>query len=140
MKAKSESVESGYTLIEVLVAFTLLAMTLTVLLRSFASGTRNIEIASEYTQAVLLAEAQLAAVSHSSAPLANGWLEHHTEDYVVSLSVAPVESVSSSRDAIEARRIAVAVAWPGPEETRRIEFSTIRLDEVKHDDGGTGPW
>ena len=51
----------GYTLVEVLVAFVILAMTLTVLLRIFSGGVRNIAVSADYARAVLIAESQLAA-------------------------------------------------------------------------------
>ena len=40
--------QRGYSLIEVLVAFTILAMALTVLLKIFSAGLRNVDAASEY--------------------------------------------------------------------------------------------
>ena len=50
----------GYTLIEVLVAFVILAMALTVLLRIFSGGVRNVAVSSDYAKAVLIAESRLA--------------------------------------------------------------------------------
>ena len=50
----------GYTLVEVLVAFMIMALALTVLLRIFASGVRNVSVSSEYAQAVLIGESRLA--------------------------------------------------------------------------------
>ena len=58
---RSERRSGGYTLIEVLVAFMIMAMALTVLLRIFSGGVRNIDVSSDYARAVLIAESQLAA-------------------------------------------------------------------------------
>jgi len=49
----------GYSLIEVLVAFTILALTLTVLFRIFSGGLRNVDAAADYAMAVLVAEGKL---------------------------------------------------------------------------------
>ncbi|HMB72394.1 MAG TPA: prepilin-type N-terminal cleavage/methylation domain-containing protein, partial [Gammaproteobacteria bacterium] len=57
----------GYTLIEVLVAFAILAMTLTVLYRIFAAGLNNVGASSEYLQAVQIAEARLEATGVNEA-------------------------------------------------------------------------
>ena len=50
----------GYTLVEVLVAFVIMAMALTVLLRIFSGGVRNVALSSDYAKAVLIAESRLA--------------------------------------------------------------------------------
>ena len=51
--------QGGYSLIEVLVAFVILAMALTVLLRIFSGGLRNVDAATDYAQAVVIANAQM---------------------------------------------------------------------------------
>lgn len=52
----------GFSLIEVLVAFTILALLLGVLFQIFAGGLRAAYRGDEYTRAVLLAESKLAAL------------------------------------------------------------------------------
>ena len=61
----------GFTLIEVLVAFMILALSLSVLFRIFSGGLNNVAVAGDYAQAVLVAESQLAVVSRSE-PLVAG--------------------------------------------------------------------
>lgn len=52
----------GFSLLEVLVAFTILGIALTVLMQVFSTGLRNITVGEDYTRAVLLAESRLASV------------------------------------------------------------------------------
>jgi general secretion pathway protein I len=52
----------GFSLLEVLVAFAILALSLTVLMQVFSTGLRNISVGEDYTRAVLLAESVLASV------------------------------------------------------------------------------
>jgi general secretion pathway protein I len=54
---------SGFSLIEVLVAFVILALTLSVVMRIFSGGLRNVAHADDYSRAVLLAESRLAELS-----------------------------------------------------------------------------
>ena len=51
---------AGFTLLEVLVAFVILALTLGVILRIFSGGLRNAALAGDYSHAMLLAESRLA--------------------------------------------------------------------------------
>ena len=65
MTVKSRS--CGYTLIEVLIAMMILALSLTVIFRIFSGGLRNIGIASDYSHAVMVAESVLAATGVTEA-------------------------------------------------------------------------
>lgn len=53
-------VSSGFTLLEVLVAFTLLAAAMAILLQVFSRGVNNADIADRYAKAAMLAESRLA--------------------------------------------------------------------------------
>lgn len=51
---------AGFSLLELLVAFVILALTLSVMMRIFSGGLRNIGLADDYSRATLLAESRLA--------------------------------------------------------------------------------
>lgn len=53
----------GFSLLEVLVAFVILALTMSVMMRIFSGGLRNAVLAEDYSRAVLLAESRLAELS-----------------------------------------------------------------------------
>lgn len=57
--------EQGFTLLEVLTAFVLFALTLAALLQIFSSGLRDAQLADEYARASALAQSQLAGYSAS---------------------------------------------------------------------------
>ena len=61
----------GMTLIEVLVAFVVLSLTMAVLMQIFSGGMRNARLSSGYSRAVFLAESRLAAAG-VERPLAVG--------------------------------------------------------------------
>ena len=63
--------QRGFSLIEILVAFMILAMSLTVIYRIFSGGLRNVALSEDYARAVLVAESQLAAIGISE-PLVRG--------------------------------------------------------------------
>ena len=66
--------QRGFSLLEVLVAFALLGLSLGVLLQAFATGLRNTALAEEYTLATLHAESVLARLGIEE-PLEEGNLE-----------------------------------------------------------------
>ncbi|MGZ8995207.1 MAG: PulJ/GspJ family protein [Rhodospirillales bacterium] len=72
---------NGFTLLEVLVAFTILALMLTVLLRIFSDGFRGMTAADVHAAAALHAQAALASVG-AEIPLAVGdWSGEHDDGF-----------------------------------------------------------
>lgn len=134
-------VERGFTLIEVLVAFVILGLSLTVLMRIFSGGLRNVEVSGEYARAVLVAEAQLASAGVNE-PLEVGetrgeWDERfrwrrRIEPYV------PRETGTPQPDAVTAYRITVEVDWDNGAQRRRITLSSLRLRTAPPDIGRAG--
>ncbi len=121
----------GYSLIEVLVAFTILALALTVLFRIFSGGLRNVDASADYALAVLVAEGKLAEPGVST-PLqidtANGV---EADKFTWSRSITqydPANAESNNTFGVRAYRIVVNVEWPGGRSTRRVALETIRLN------------
>jgi general secretion pathway protein I len=122
--------DSGYTLIEVLVAFIILALALTVLLRIFSGGLRNVSVSSDYARAALIAESSLAAAGVDE-PLVPGAITGSEDgrfrwtrtvrDY------QPYPGYRSSARNIAAYHVTVSVEWPHGDSTRSIDVSVIRL-------------
>jgi len=122
----------GFSLIEVLVAFVILALALGVLMRIFAGGLNNIGTAEGYTRALAIAESRLAAAG-IEAPLTEG--ENQGEDeqgfsWRTRVQRAddvppPTEGISP---AVDLFRVDVTVQWdqdrPKP---RALTLTSLRL-------------
>ena len=134
-------VERGFTLIEVLVAFVILALSLTVLLRIFSGGLRNVEVSSDYARAVLVAQAQLAAAGVSE-PLELGetrgeWDQRfrwrrRVEPYV------PGDVETPLPESVTAYHITVEVDWDNGTQQRHISLSSLRLSTAPPGIGRAG--
>ena len=122
--------QSGYTLIEVLVAFMILALALTVLMRIFSGGLRNVSVSSDYAVATLIAESRLAAAG-IDVPLAPGEMsgtEGERFEWTVSVQdYQPWPGYRSATKGVDAYRVTVTVEWPHGDNTRRVGLSTVRL-------------
>lgn len=129
--------QSGYSLIEVLVAFMILALALTVLLRIFSGGLRNVSVSSDYATATLIAESRLAAAG-IDVPLAPGETSGtEGERFQWTVSVQDYEPWPGYRSAVkglDAYRVTVTVVWPHRDRTRSVGLSTVRLQT----EGGLG--
>ncbi|MDH4108014.1 MAG: prepilin-type N-terminal cleavage/methylation domain-containing protein [Gammaproteobacteria bacterium] len=130
--------QTGYSLIEVLVAFTILAMALTVLFRIFSSGLRNVDVSADYSQALLVAEGLLAAPGNVEE-LREGIAEGVAADrfhWTRRISEFQPEGYEPVRDSgVSAYRVEVEVRWDRERAERRMGLATIRLD--RPEDGRT---
>ena len=122
--------QSGYTLIEVLVAFMILALALTVLLRIFSGGLRNVSVSSDYATATLIAESRLAAAG-IDVPLRPGETSGtEGERFAWTINVQdyqPFPGYRSAAKGVDAYRVTVKVEWPHGDKMRRVGLSTVRL-------------
>jgi len=120
----------GYTLIEVLVAMTILAMSLTVLFRIFSTGLLNIDVSAQYAKAVVVAETQLAAAGLENE-LRLGQTEGAIDEQfywlrTVETYVQPGRSTDQDLP-IAAFLVTVQVEWEHRGRSRQISLNSIRL-------------
>lgn len=131
MLAKRQA--QGYTLIEVLVAMVILAMSLTVLFRIFSTGLNNVGVSADYARAVLIAETQLAQAG-ISVSLETGELDGTVDErFYWTRTVAdysPFALADADRSPVAAYQVTVAVEWQHSGRSRAISLSSIRLQQT----------
>lgn len=122
---------AGFSLLELLVAFVILALTLSVMMRIFSGGLRNVDLAEDYSHAILLAESKLAELGvqptegETSGEL-NGKYRWHghirpwiDNAYTLEMGAQPLP--------VRLMEIDVTVAWGGGDGTRSREVSLRTL-------------
>jgi general secretion pathway protein I len=130
--------QRGFTLIEILVAFMILALSLTVIFRIFSGGLRNVALSGDYARAVLVAESQLSEISVSE-PLERGvtsgeWDARFRWERVVE-HYLPWEEGKELAAPLLAYRVTVNVDWEHAGRTRQITLRSVRLKKVARTDG-----
>jgi len=120
--------QGGFSLLEVLVAFAILALAVGTLLSLFATGLRNTAVASDYTRALALAESRLAYYQGiEPQQLESGEVEGTEAGYHWHSRVSPYDEVMSSGRPTRLYRIEVAVNWDGDGKSRELQLSTLRI-------------
>jgi general secretion pathway protein I len=127
----------GFSLIEVLAAFVVLALVGTALFRLFSGALGNVSLADEYNRAALVAESRLVQLGAEST-LHEGtdqgtsddnrytWTTH-VELYKPPDDVKPSLDIAPDTSPLRLWRLAVEVRWPGPfGNDRSIALATVR--------------
>jgi general secretion pathway protein I len=121
--------EAGFTLIEVLVAFTILGFALVALLDIFSTGMRNVKVSEDYTTATAFAESKLATIGVVE-PLV-GQVQTGTfdgrftwESAVRRIEVGPRADIEAT---VEPYQVTVTVNWGAREDGRGVALTTLRL-------------
>ena len=123
---------AGFSLLEVLVAFVILALTLSVTMRIFSGGLRNAALADDYSRALLLAQSRLAELSVQ--PLAgeasgefDGKYRWHSTIHP-RIDEASAAGIGAPLLPVSLMEIEVRVAW-GEEggKSREIALHTLQL-------------
>jgi general secretion pathway protein I len=125
--------QRGFSLLEILIAFSILALSLGILLKIFSGGVNTAGVAEEYNAAVQIAES-LMAKTGVEAPLQAGettGLEN--EKYHWRISVSPFQFTAENLDvtAIEVVlfKVKVTVNWGDDvaADGRQVELITLKL-------------
>ena len=129
-------VQRGFTLMEILVAFVVLAAAVGILYRTFSTGLRNVDAVAGYSEAISIAESRITALGLEQT-LQEGDESGTSEDRRFSwqVSVKPYTPPGSAPEQAggfvaphQLLRATVTVTWnESGDQKRTVELSTVRM-------------
>ncbi len=122
--------QSGFSLLEVLVAFAILSMSLGILYQAFSNSLRNVGTSGDYSRAMIIAEARLAEAM-ADVPINEGSDQGEVDGrYQWKVMVQRYEYEGEE---IVSRftpyQVEVVVSWQDGKHTREYQLSTLRLSQ-----------
>lgn len=118
----------GFSLLEVLVAFTILAVTLGVLFQIYAKGTTSAMLGEEYAQAIVIAESRLAEFSivEDLAGVGGSGRENEKYDWKVIIEDYIEEEVPEFSPTWLLQQVEVIVTWKSAGKSRSVNLQTLK--------------
>ncbi len=127
----------GMSLLELLVAFSILALSLGMLYKAIGGSARNVADAERFQRAVLLGESLL---SSRDAVTADGWSEDgQSAGYVWSVRSVPLVTEAGLRNpsAPVLHQVEIRIEWGGERDTTRsLHLNTLRPQRRHPASGG----
>ena len=124
--------QKGFSLLEILIAFSILAISLGILLKIFSSGVNTAIVAEDYTAAVQIAESLMAktGVETPLQPGQDSGQENEKYHWLVEVSpfVFNPENVDATTIKKELFKIKVIVSWGDDDyNDREVKLTTLKL-------------
>lgn len=127
---------SGFTLLEILVAISIMAICLTVILQLFSGALKSGRLSDDYTRAVFHAKEIMEEILVSNA-LEEGVSEGRFDDsYSWKAEVVRIEQLEEeeSRLPMDTFAIKVQVTWGGANKNKRFELETIKARQKQEEE------
>lgn len=121
--------QTGFSLLEIMVAFTLLALSLTVLMQAFGGGVHLLGDAERFARAATLAQSQLARLG-IDVPIAEGYTQGEwPPDYHWQMKVAPfyLPPPLAEHPSWQLFQVEVTVGWDEAGRLRVYRLTSLRI-------------
>ncbi len=124
--------QQGFSLLEILVAFAILTLSLGVLLNIFSGGVRRAAVSEEYQHAITIAQSKLASVGVDEE-LRSGEIDGVIEDkynWSVRTEIFNIDDdIDQDTLPVDPYQVTVTVEWEAGKDFRHIELTTLRLSK-----------
>ena len=117
----------GFTLLEVLVAISILGIALTIILQLFSANLRALSASEDYVSAVAKAEAKMREVLDNKDLSEKSWSEITDDGYRMDVSIN--ETLKDRTDNLQVRvlEVALTVYWTRNTKNKSLTLRTMKV-------------
>ena len=120
--------QKGFSLLEVLVAFSIFAISISILFQLYSKGAQSARLSDDYANAVIIAQSRLSNIGVESFPEV-GVYEDDNDKYRWITRVSSDEDNTGLEEVhkLIKRNVEIEVFWESMSKTRSIKLNTSRL-------------
>ncbi|NWF51612.1 MAG: type II secretion system protein [Nitrospirae bacterium] len=123
--------KGGFTLLEILVALSILGIAITVLLQLFSANLRSLSASEEYVFAVSKAEARMREILDDKDLSEKTWSEITDDGYRIDVSIT--EGLKDRTDNLQVRvfEVILTVSWAKNTKNKSMTLRTMKVMNKK---------
>jgi len=120
--------QTGFSLLETLVAFAVLILVLSVTMQIYGSGSRSSRLTHEYAQATMIAQTKLAELQTGQDELSGTEMErYHWQAQLQKANYSDPGMQDDYHRPFVANDVSVTVNWQSMGKQRQVKLDTVQL-------------
>lgn len=119
--------ERGFTLIEIMVALTVMAFAVVYLVQLFSSNLRMIGTSQDYTEALTRAESAMREIVESDKIEEKSWKESTDQGYQMEVSVSEAQNERTENLPIKLLQIDMIFSWEKSMRKKSLTLRTLKI-------------
>lgn len=131
IKHSRHSGAAGFTLLEILVAMSVMAIALVVVFQLFSAGLTGLTVSDDYLQATVRAEAKMREVLDDDKLEERSWSEVTTDGYRFDVAVQAAEKERTEGLPVTLLAVDLTVHWTRGARERAFTLKTMKLMSKK---------
>ncbi len=124
-------IDKGFTLIEVIVALSILGIAITVILQLFSANLKAVSKSEDYVNALVLANQKMHELSQSDDISEKAWTEMTEHGYRFDISVYEVLKERTETLQVRLMEIQLTVSWLKGSQQKSHTLKTLKVVEKK---------
>ncbi len=121
-----KSRQGGFTLLEILIALSILATAVTIIFQLFSASLRNIAVSADYVSGVIKAETKMREVLSEEDLAEEAYTESEEDGYTYNVTIKKTLEIKTDAIPVQMMQIDLVVTW-----TKGVKARTIRLRTMK---------
>ncbi len=123
--------ERGFTLLEVLVALSILGIAMTIVFQLFSSNLRNLTVSEDYINAATRADAIMREVLDDDKLDVRTWSETTSEGYLVDVAVTDALTERTKELPVQLLEVVLTLHWQKDAKEKSLTLRTMKMVEKK---------
>jgi type II secretion system protein I len=123
--------ERGFTLLEVLVALSILSTAIILIFQLFSANMRNITLSEDYISAAVRADARMRDVLEDNTLTVNYWSEKTDDGYRIDVAVSDALQQRTGELPVRLLEVALTIHWTRNMKEKSFTLRTMKMVERK---------